>query len=85
MTQNQTGSNVLGNLLQGTFGNRNLSVRQANKLVATINCQLSPMQQKEVKGYFVFGESPSLSTRSAFETAAQTIIQNKLVLNALVA
>ena len=85
MTQNQTGSNVLASLLNGKLGKRSLSTRQVCRLVATINTQLNPTQQHEVKGYFVFNEAPSMSTRSAFEQAAQTIIQNLPVLNAIVA
>jgi hypothetical protein len=85
MNQNQTGSNVLTSLLSGKIGERSLTTHQANKLIATINTQLTPAQQEEIKGFFVFNEAPSMSTRSAFQTAAQTIIQNLPVLNAIVA
>jgi hypothetical protein len=85
MNQNQTGSNVLASLLSGKLGERRLTTRQVNKLVATISTQLTPAQQREVKGCFVFSEAPSMSTRSAFQEAAQTIIQNLPVLNTIVA
>jgi hypothetical protein len=62
-----------------------LSQPQVNKLVATINCRLTPAQQAEVKGFFVFGEPPSRSTRDAFEKAALTITQNPLVLDMVIA
>lgn len=85
MNQNQTGSNVLTSLLNGKIGNRSLTTHQVYKLVATINARLTPVQQHEVKGFFVFNEAPSMSTRAAFETVAQTTIQNTAVLNAIVA
>jgi len=85
MSQNQTGSNVLASLLKGKLEGRHLDTRQVNKLVATINCNLSPEQQSEIKGFFVFKEAPSLSTRSAFENAAKMIIQNKPVLDCIIA
>ena len=85
MTQNQTGSKVLTSLLNGKINNRSLTTRQVNKLVAMINSRLTPAQQSEVKGFFVFNEAPSMSTRAAFETVAQTTIQNTTVLNAIVA
>jgi hypothetical protein len=85
MNQTQTGSNVLISLFSGKLGEHTLSTRQVNQLVATINTQLTPAQQREIKGFFVFSEAPSMSTCSAFEQAAQTIIQNIPVLNVIVA
>ena len=85
MNQNQTGSNVLDNLLNGKIEDCTLTTRQVNRLVATANCSLTPEQQDEVKCFFVFNEAPSMSTRSAFENAVKMIFQNTPVLDAIIA
>lgn len=77
------GSALWTNLVKGQVEKHNLSSCQVNRLVATVNTRLSPNQRNEIKGFFVFGEPPSKSTRTAFESAAQAILRDRRVLNAI--
>ena len=81
---NQNPGSMWTNIAGGKFANCKLTSHQVNKLVASINARLLPEQRDEVKCFFVYGEAPSKSTRTAFENAAQMIIQNSVILNAII-
>jgi hypothetical protein len=78
------GSTLWTSLTRGEIAQRTLSPQQLNNLVATVSSRLTPDQRNEIKGFFVFGEAPSKSTRVAFEVAAQNLIQNQPILDAIV-
>lgn len=84
MNQDAGSTLLWSKLSRGEIAKHSLSPQQLNNLVATVNSRLTPDQRNEIKGFFVFGEAPSMSTRVAFEVAAQNLIQNQPILDAIV-